>query len=498
MQTLSRHCCRIATVFVAAAALFLAESACLPSPALAAQPAGRLPSVVRDALVAAKIPAEAVSVWVQDVDAKQPALAFNAALPMNPASVMKIVTSFAALELLGPERVWTTRIAANGPIRENGSLAGNLYLVGDGDPVLTYERAWRLLRRLRGMGVSVIEGDIVLDHSALVLPPHDPSAFDGKGLRPYNTTGDGLLIHFNTQDLALFPGAQERDAVKVVVEPPLAGVAIDNQIVTSGKPCSIWYRDLEARIGENGHLVLSGSLPASCGPRLWATAPLAPPDYSAAMVRALWQELGGRVRGQVKNGAMSPETPILISDASPPLAEIVRTMNKWSNNIIARQLLAQVGRADFIAAFSGGFSPADMVATGIEATKQSLAKAGIETSGLVIENGSGLSRQARVRADTLGTLLVMVWRRPWMPEFIASLPVAGRDGTAYRRLETSPARGYAHLKTGTINDVSSVAGYVLGQNGRRYAVVMTVNHPNAGSSRKAQDALVEWVWAGAR
>jgi len=122
--------------------------------------------------------------------------------------------------------------------------------------------------------------------------------------------------------------------------------------------------------------------------------------------------------------------------------------------------------------------------------------ADIDVSGLEIDNGSGLSRNASIRADSLGALLIRAWQRPWMPDFVASLPVAGRDGTARRRLNNSPARGQAHLKTGTINDVRSVAGYVLDQHGRRHAVVMMINHSEAANSQGAQDALVEWVWLG--
>jgi D-alanyl-D-alanine carboxypeptidase/D-alanyl-D-alanine-endopeptidase (penicillin-binding protein 4) len=137
-----------------------------------------------------------------------------------------------------------------------------------------------------------------------------------------------------------------------------------------------------------------------------------------------------------------------------------------------------------------------MVAAGIQTTHRLLSTAGIKLDGFVIENGAGLSRYARIRADSLGTLLLVAWRRPWMPEFIASLPIVGRDGTTYKRLTDSPARGYAHLKNGTVNGVKAVAGYVLDRHGRRHVVVMLINHPEAQNARAAQDALIEWIWAG--
>ena len=498
MRVLRRsHCSSIFSGLVACVlALFFPVQGHAQAPLL-----GSLPPVVRVELERGNIPLNAVAVWVQPVDARQPTLAFNAGRPMNPASVMKVVTTYAALELLGPEKTWTTRIMTGEAYHDPGIPIGNLYLVGDGDPVLTYERLWRLMRRFRSLGYSIIGGDIVLDHSALVLPEHDPYAFDGRGLRPYNSGGSGLLIHFNTQELALFPTSQPGGPVKVVAEPPLSGLEIDNQLVSSSSSCDVWYRDLEAETIKGSpkdgkrRMVLTGSLPISCGPRVLGTSPFVPSDYGVAMVKSLWWELGGTVRGKVRNGVTPADANLLIYDESVPLGEIVRTMNKWSSNVIARQLLAQVGRASLGSA-AGGNTSTDMVAAGAEAARRSMIQAGIDVSGLEIDNGSGLSRNARIRADSLGALLISAWQRPWMPDFIASLPVAGRDGTARRRLDGSPASGYAHLKTGSINDVRSIAGYVHDRNGRRHAVVMMVNHPEAGNSRKAQDALIEWVWSG--
>jgi D-alanyl-D-alanine carboxypeptidase/D-alanyl-D-alanine-endopeptidase (penicillin-binding protein 4) len=456
-----------------------------PAHAQAAQ-VGELPPPVRAALTQAHIPPAAVAVWTQPVDALQPTLSLNAEQPMNPASVMKLVTTFAALEQFGPTRIWNTRLASVAPIRD-GVIDGDLYLIGDGDPVLSYARMWRLLHRLRGLGLHTINGDFVLDHSALILPPHNPDAFDGQGLRPYNTGADGLLMNFNTLELGLFPGQQAQEPVQVVAEPALYGISIDNRILTAGGACNTWYHNLGAKL-EGLRLVLSGTLPASCGPKTWGAAPLLPPDFGLALVRALWQELGGTVRGKVRNGNVPAGTSTLLSDTSTPLGEIVRDMNKWSNNVIARQLLANLGRTRP--------PPPDMVAVGIQTTHRLLGTAGINLDGLVIENGAGLSRYARIRADSLGTLLLVAWRRPWMPEFIASLPIAGRDGTTYKRLTDSPARGYAHLKTGTVNGVKAVAGYVLDRHGKRHVVVMLINHPAAQNARAAQDALIEWIWAG--
>ena len=457
---------------------------------MASAHATSLPPTVRQALDAARIPPGSVAVWVQAVDAPAPQLEAGGERPMNPASVMKVVTAFAALDRLGPAFTWTTRVATGGTVAA-GVLDGNLYLTGGADPMLNYERLGKLLRQVRALGVTTVRGDIVLDGSALALPPHDPAAFDGRALRPYNSGAYGLLMHFNTLQLRLVPAAEPGQPVGLAPYPALTGVDIDNRIATAPGPCGVWYGNLDAALeaGPQGpRLVLSGSMPGSCGQRDWATAPLSPEAFGRALVAALWSELGGKIEGAVRSGVTPGDAATLITETSPPLAEVVREMNKWSSNVIARQLLATLGRE------SG--ASLDMVAGGAEAVRALLAADGIATAGLVIENGSGLSRVERVSARTLAEVLLAAWRRPFMPEFIAALPIAGEDGTARGRLYNSPARGYAHIKTGSINGVKSLAGYVLDRNGRRHAVVMMVNHAEAGSSQAAQDALLEWVWAG--
>ncbi|AVZ78076.1 D-alanyl-D-alanine carboxypeptidase/D-alanyl-D-alanine-endopeptidase [Zoogloeaceae bacteirum Par-f-2] len=452
--------------------------------------ASDLPASVRQALEGAGVPLADTAIWVQAIDSRTPTLSLNAEQPMNPASVMKLVTAFVALERLGPAHTWITRIGTDGPLRE-GVLHGNLYLVGGGDPVLSFERLWKMLRQARALGVERIAGDIVLDGSALSLPPHDPDAFDGRGLRPYNAGPHGLLLNDSTLRLTLVPGAKPGEPVALAADPPLAGLTIDNRILTADGSCGVWYQALEARVASTPdglRLALDGRLPASCGRRDWGVAPLPSAHYGVALVTALWSEAGGRLDGRVHAAQAPAQMKVLLTEESKPLADVVREMNKWSNNLIARQLLATLG--------ASAIGAPDMVSGGAQVARAQLAAAGVRTDDLVIENGAGLSRTARIRADTLGQLLLAAWQRPWMPEFIAALPLAGVDGTARRRLTGSPASGYAHIKTGTLNGVRAMAGYVLDRHGRRHAVVMMVNHPQAQASQAAQDALLEWIWAG--
>lgn len=464
--------------------LALALALCLFTTLTAAMPAE-----VSRALERAGIPEESVAIFVQPVDTTHPELSHNAARPMNPASVMKLVTAFAVLERLGPGFTWTTRIATDGQLH-GGRLAGSLHLVGGGDPLLDVGRLWRVLARVRAAGITHIDGDIVLDASALRLPPHDPAAFDNRPLRPYNSGPSGLLLNFNTVQLLLTPG-KIGEPLTVAAVPALDGLTLDNRITTAAGRCVTWFRDLDSSLGwtaEGPVLTLTGSMPADCGAREWAVAPFSSDDFATALTSWLWKTSGGTLTGRVRHGITPYETATLFEHTSPSSAEAVREMNKWSSNVIAQQLLATV-------AMHEPDTP-DMLAAGARIAGDTLAAAGIPTQGLLIDNGSGLSRTNTLRADTLGRLLITAWQRPWMPEFVSALSLAGIDGTARRRLADSPAHGHAHIKTGTINGVRAMAGYVLDRNGRRHAVVMMVNDAKAPQSEAAQDALIEWVWGG--
>ena len=309
--------------------------------------------------------------------------------------------------------------------------------------------------------------------------------------RPYNSGPNGLLLNFNTIQLLLTPG-KVGEPISVAAVPALDGLVLDNRFTTTAGRCTTWFRDLDSSLNwaaDGPVLTLTGSMPADCGAREWAVAPFGSDHFAAALTGWLWRASGGTLSGRVPHGR-TPDTAItLFEHTSPSSAEAVREMNKWSSNVIAQQVLATLAM-DLP-------DSTDMITDGAHVATGALASAGIPTQGLRIDNGSGLSRTAAIRADTLGALLLAAWQRPWMPEFVSALSLAGIDGTARRRLTDSPAHGHAHIKTGTINGVRAMAGYVLDRNGRRHAVVMMVNDEKAPHSEAAQDALIEWVWGGA-
>jgi D-alanyl-D-alanine carboxypeptidase/D-alanyl-D-alanine-endopeptidase (penicillin-binding protein 4) len=450
--------------------------------------ADALPSPVARALDAAGVPASAAALYLQEVGGKRPRLSINASRPMNPASVMKLVTTYAALELLGPAYTWRTEAWAL-TLPADGELAGDLYLRGSGDPKLVFEQFWLLLRELRARGVAHIRGDLVLDRSRFAPAPHDPGAFDGEPLAAYNVGADALLLNYKALRLKLIP---EDRQVAVVPEPLPADLEILNLLKPATGPCGDWKDtvrpDLTLREAK-ARLVLTGVFPSACGERVLNVAVLDHPQFVLGVFRQLWQELGGRFEGAVRDAPVPAGALPLAAVESPALAEAVRDTNKFSNNVMARQLLLTLGA-------ERSAVPASEV-QGAAAVRAWLGQKGLEFPELVIENGSGLSRSERISAEHLGQLLLAAWRSPVMPEFIASLPVAATDGTMKRRLNGQGTAGRAHVKTGSLDGVRTLAGYLLDREGRRWVVVFLVNHSQAGGAvRAAQDALLEWIHGG--
>ena len=448
--------------------------------------AAPLPAPVDTSLSRIGIPPGAVTLLVQDVDAPAPRVAHRNQDVLNPASVMKLVTAYVALERLGPAFTWTTRVSSKAGIRDQ-TLQGDLHVTGGGDPRLSRERLWLLLRDLRAQGIRRIAGDVITDRSYFQLPPHDPAAFDGRPLRPYNAGADALTIDYGAIRIRLVPGA---DGVAAQVDPLPTGLDIDNRIRRSPESaCTDPLAQLRATRMEGPErvrLTLDGTLPTGCRePFDWNLSPLPPDRLFEGLFRRLWQELGGEIQGRFADGTTPPDAPTLAESRSPSLPEVLRDMNKWSNNVIARHVLATLGAID---------APGqDSASAGARTVQRTLLAKGITVDGMVVDNGAGLSRAERISASTLAQLLRAAWHGRTMPELVSSLPIAGIDGTARKRLADSPAAGTAHVKTGTLEGVRSLAGYVLANSGHRYVVVLIINHPNAGAAREVQDALLEWV-----
>ena len=456
------------------------------SPALAQLPgaATALPPEVDAALARARLPRESLSVLVTEAQGNvrtQPRLAHRAQVPVNPASVMKLVTTYAALEQLGPAYVWNTPVYVQGTVQD-GSLRGNVYIQGLGDPKLVMERLWLLMRRLQGQGIQVIVGDIVLDRTAFDVPDHDPARFDGEPLRPYNAAPDALLFNYKSSVMTFVPDAAAGLA-RIQYDPPLAGVQRQATVALAapGTECGDWRAALRAELADPAKVSFQGVYPAACGERVWPVAAPDPRGFASRAVEGMWRELGGKLTGSVREGKVPPGLKPAFTAVSPPLAEVVRDVNKYSNNVMAQQVFLTLAmQKNGVASFDGAR----------EALRQWWTVRVGDAEPPQADNGAGLSRDARVTAQALARMLQVAWASPVMPELVASLPITGVDGTLRR---SNSRAGTAHLKTGSLRDVMAVAGYVHAASGRRYVLVAIVNHANAGAARPVLDALIDWT-----
>lgn len=446
--------------------------------------AARKPQALLNAMKLAGVPSNAVSVHVQAVESTKPLLSVNAQASVQPASLMKLITTAAALDLLGPDYRWTTRVYSNG-IQNGDVLQGDLIIRGSGDPRFSQQDLWQLLRRLRALGIRQINGDVILDRSLFVAAKDDAAQFDQKPERAYNALPDALILDTKSVLVHLIPDAT-RQRVRVTLEPYLTDFSLSGPSLTVGE-CGDWRSQLGLRV-EQKKIILAGSYALSCGEKTIAVHayPLTHNEYFDSSLRQLWREMGGSVQGVTREGVLPAQAQEITQWQSAPLTDAIRDINKFSNNVMARQLLLTL-------AAERGYQPANKEA-GAAVIRQWLVSKGINSAELIIDNGSGLSRADRLSALILAHILQAAWLSPHMPEFIASLPLAGVDGTMRKRAESLSVKSFAHIKTGSLTEVAGIAGYVTARSGKRMIVVCIVNHAEAAKLKDAMDNLLQWVY----
>lgn len=443
-----------------------------------------LPSSIKYELELAAIPENSVGIMIGEVNSNLPLLNHNADVAFAPASTMKVLTSYAALELLGPSYTWKTGAYISGKL-EDGVLYGDLIIKGSGDPVFSQKELWLFLRQIQDAGVRDIRGNVILDRSVFKIMPFDAAAFDAEPLKPYNAGPDGLLLNEKKIDVRLVPKESE-NKVDVIFEPRLDGVEITPPLLSNAE-CGDWKKNIVLQFDDR-RANFDGMYSSACQEKNWSIHPyqMSNTRYFESVFSTLWKEAGGRFGGKVIDGILPPDASKLAEWISPELSSVVSTVNKHSNNVMARQLLLSIGHHVY-------GDHAD-VSAGIEAIKNWLASKNISSGGLVIENGSGLSRLEKMSPSTMSRILNAAFHSPVMPELMSSFPIAGKDGTMSKRLKEDAIAGKAHIKTGAIDNVRAIAGYVLAKSGRRYFVVCMVNDPNAKFSRNMINEVLNWTY----
>ena len=459
-----------------------------PVPAAAG---AELPPELAAAIKDADFSSDGIGLFIQGVDNEKPLVALHADLFLNPASVIKLVTTAAALDMLGQGYRWSTEVMYTGNI-EGHTLNGDLYIRGNGDPYLTPERFWRLLNRIYIVGIHRITGDVLIDNSYFEPGKVDYAAFDQQPYRTYNVGPNAVLVGFQATEFHLDIDTTGTDpAVKITPFPQSPRLRIINQVKLVNGSCNAWKKRLSLQTRNNAgmlEVVFSGNYARACKQRTLYRRVSEAQDHYQHFFLPLWNQIGGSVDGKITQGIVPADAKRLLQESSISLAEAVRLVNKFSNNVMTRQILLSMGAQEF--------GPPGTTDKGIAAVNAWLVEHKLDHPDLQLDNGAGLSRHARISAGLLGELLLHVYKQAYMPEFIAALPVSGYDGTMAHRFNDTPLVGHAHIKTGLLDFVQSMAGYVTTATGKRYVVVLLHNDKRAHtrSAEKLQNQVINWIY----
>ena len=450
----------------------------LSATAIAATVSSGIPAAIAQLMAAQRLPSSALSFVIVEADTGRVVMSHNPDTPRSPASTIKTVTTFAALDMLGPAFVWRTRAWLHD---------GDLYLQGGGDPYITLERWWSFVQSLRSQGLNSIAGDIVIDNSAFSLPKEDPGAFDGRPNRSYNVVPDALMVNFQSIDFSLAANA-ETHRVDIVASPAPVNLEVDNHIRYAPGRCSgpTARVDFQVASPQWDRVIFAGTLSPHCAQQTFARVLLQPATYAFGTFIELWRQSGGQFEGKLRIESTPADAKLLYTFDSLSLAEIVRLTNKHSNNLMARHLLLTLGRERY-------GDPATLE-KGASAIADWSRERGFDLSGVDIDNGSGLSRSTHITVLQMAKILSAAYHSPFAPEYLASFPLAGMDGTLRSRMRNSPA-GAIRLKTGHLDSVSGVAGFVTASSGKTFVLVSLVNHVRAdsGAAEPVHAALAAWI-----
>lgn len=445
-----------------------------------------LSSTVESLVNKYKVNPDNLSIYIRDINADKPLLSHNADVQRTPASTMKLLTTFAALKALGPSYTWKTEAWMRGEFKD-GVLDGDLIIKGYGDPFLVHERYWKFIHNLRNKGLNTITGNIIIDNSYYDLPELDPSAFDNEPHRTYNALPTALMFNFQATRF-LFEAKDNK--VNITPFPKSDHLNLVNKVKLAKGRCRKNHYRPKFKQSDDSDMIVQGSYAKGCGQNFILRCVTPPDELAFDAFKQFWTELGGHLLGGKAEGRVNKSTDKrFYVYRSPSLGEQIRTINKWSNNVMVRQVLLTLGAEKYGA-------PATLK-KGRDAILAVLKDAGVPNTGdILIENGSGLSRIAHFSAKQMASLLDIAYRDAYMPEFLASLSLSGRDGTLYKRFKNEDLAGRAHLKTGTIKNVTAISGYMLNRQGKRLIVVIQQNGKDVrqGKGVALQNSILRWAF----
>jgi D-alanyl-D-alanine carboxypeptidase/D-alanyl-D-alanine-endopeptidase (penicillin-binding protein 4) len=422
-----------------------------------------------------------VGVAVDELPSGRRVLDHDAATALVPASNQKLLIASAALAHWGPAHRFETPILVEGPIVD-GVVEGALWIVGQGDPSLVSESLWKLAEELRLRGIRELRGGLGIDTTGFDGVYFHPD-WEPVSSRAYYAPTSAFAANYSSFRIDVIPGERvgERVQVRLAPETPYFRALADALTLRGGGQLAVDVDVLADGTGES--VRVTGSLAEDREPTTYWRAVALPERYAAAVLRSQLEVHGVRVGPRVRFGAAPAEARELLRFPGEPIALQVRLLDKYSNNFVAEQLTKRLG-ADLYGA-PGNWEK------GVRALTAHLASLGADAPGTVIADGSGLSPRNRIAPSTLTALIRAASASfGYGPEFLASLPIGGRDGTLETRMEGAalPVRG----KTGHLRRVSSLSGVVPAPDGGLRAFSVVVNGAR-GSSLDVDAAIDRFV-----
>ncbi len=426
------------------------------------------------------------SILVKEVNSDTPIVAWNSYKPRTPASVIKLLTVYSGLLGLGYDYRWETKFYYTGYIDSRGRLKGDLIIKASGDPTLKTKDLDEIVNDIKSFGIKTILGNIVIDRTLFSVPMKNSSGFDKNRYSPYNAMPDAMMFNKRQSTLCVTPRGRSLKISRIDHDKSYR--IVNNLKVVNGS-CRRGRSWPRVRIitdkNQRSIITLSGRISNRCGRRTICKVVSMPHRSFYFALKDKLKSEGIKFKGTLKLKKVPRKAKYLFSHYSPPLEEVISTIAKHSDNLMARQLFLTLG--------TQFYSPPINTLKASRAVKRILNRYNILEGTTIISNGSGLSRKSKVTARTLANLLQHGYEH-YGERWMNTLSIAGVDGTIRRRFQNSIVYGRAWMKTGTIKGVANIAGYVEGASGQIYIVVVLVNdRRSAIYGRRLANTIIEWV-----
>lgn len=406
---------------------------------------------------------------------------YNGSKNFNPASLIKIITSFIALEKLGPNYKWRSDFYYTGEVKEH-ILQGDIIFVGRGDASFSIDNLESLIREIQKKGIKKIEGNLILNKSYFGKIP-DVIDFDDDPMRAYNVLPNAISIQSNTINFKFTP---QDKRVKIDAKPNLKYLKIKNNLKVSEKNCVSWKQALDYQKANSimdDTIIFQGYMSNKCSKKEIDLSVIDNSRYFYEAFKYLWVQNGGDFSGGYwVNDNERLEGELLSSHLSRPLGVLVRDMNKHSLNLMSRNLMLTVMAEDL-----------KIKATEDDVNRFVLDWLGnhdIVTNNIFIENGAGLSRRTSINAESLLEIMDKIYEHPYMPEILSSFSILNEDGTLEKKMPLSKVKKNGHFKTGSLKNVSAIAGYLVDKEKDKKILIFLMNDKAANKSHNFQNDLI--------